>query len=257
MDVIIKKKFGHFLHEFKVTEYQSIIKFLRQVLIDYDENPFKLLEYTNHLFQSQKPSDTTVPNRINPEPEQHETHDVSTNLILEQSSARATGNDLDSTHPIDEANISKTQSNVNQYVCDVCSRVFTSKHHLTCHLRLHNGEKPFTCDQCGKPFAFERYLVDHYRIHTGEKPYECRICLKRFTHRSGLKNHLKTHSNRQEVDFKTENSDMQPTQSTSLNDFTDQSLLFPSDHDFDEPSPFYGQSDSDSDKESSKKQKVS
>ena len=40
---IIKKKFCSFLQDFDITDYQMVVRFLKQVLQEYDENPFKLL----------------------------------------------------------------------------------------------------------------------------------------------------------------------------------------------------------------------
>ena len=43
VDLKIKFKFTRFLDEFEVTEYQRVMRFLKRVLNEYEENPFKLL----------------------------------------------------------------------------------------------------------------------------------------------------------------------------------------------------------------------
>ena len=43
IDLKIKFKFSRFLDDFEVTEYQRVMRFMKRVLVEYEENPFKLL----------------------------------------------------------------------------------------------------------------------------------------------------------------------------------------------------------------------
>ena len=50
VDLKVKFKFTRFLDEFEVTEYQRVMRFLKRVLVEYEENPFKLLgNYFKHF----------------------------------------------------------------------------------------------------------------------------------------------------------------------------------------------------------------
>uniref|UniRef100_A0A1A9WH22 Protein krueppel n=1 Tax=Glossina brevipalpis TaxID=37001 RepID=A0A1A9WH22_9MUSC len=88
--------------------------------------------------------------------------------------------------------------------CNVCGNMFTSRHLLNAHMRIHRqekphecevhtNEKPFTCEYCSKSFALSTTLQAHIKVHTGERPYKCGPCSKSFKLPHQLKAHQNTH----------------------------------------------------------------
>ena len=60
------------------------------------------------------------------------------------------------------------------HVCDVCSKTFAKREHLTKHLRIHKSDnKRYSCEYCQKAFRDRYELVRHTRRHTGDFPFRC------------------------------------------------------------------------------------
>lgn len=54
-------------------------------------------------------------------------------------------------------------------------------------------ERPFVCSICFKTFTHKHHLKGHINIHAGVKPFQCSVCSKQFTDQSNCKRHCLTH----------------------------------------------------------------
>ena len=57
---------------------------------------------------------------------------------------------------------------IRQFLCDQCSRSFTSKKNLKVHQCTHTEERLHQCPYCNKGCKTKQNLATHIRIHTGE-----------------------------------------------------------------------------------------
>jgi len=124
------------------------------------------------------------------------------NKISRSSSSLASGG-----QPIDQS-----------LMCQVCSKVFSTKSSLKTHEVVHTGERPYACEQCDKRFIYasnksihinqahnkntnvmcehcglkcmsKTALKVHMVVHTKDKPYSCLKCNKRFSYHISVKIH--------------------------------------------------------------------
>ncbi|GIX79042.1 hypothetical protein CDAR_231891 [Caerostris darwini] len=68
------------------------------------------------------------------------------------------------------------------YACPIvdCARSYFRNCHLTRHLKIHSGQKPFQCTVCSRSFSWSYHLITHNRVHSGEKPLLVRHVRKKF-----------------------------------------------------------------------------
>ncbi|PSN38783.1 hypothetical protein C0J52_18680 [Blattella germanica] len=84
----------------------------------------------------------------------------------------------------------------NEYICEECGAVFTSKIKFISHKSYHSRLKPKTnlkCHICSKKFAIKSHLTYHLIRHSTKKSYICEYCLKSFMSEEQLKLHELIH----------------------------------------------------------------
>ncbi|KAH3727517.1 zinc finger protein 271-like [Dreissena polymorpha] len=86
------------------------------------------------------------------------------------------------------------QNRGRQFKCPECPASYSYKCHLTRHLMIHTGDKPYKCKFCGKAFNRNAHLVRHRKIHLeGEKEFKCHQCGFAFYEKSDLQRHIRSH----------------------------------------------------------------
>ncbi|KAH8347001.1 hypothetical protein KR059_004076 [Drosophila kikkawai] len=99
----------------------------------------------------------------------------------------------------DEQNTSgdaSTPTGGSALICPTCNREFKKKEHLTQHVKLHAGLRPFKCseDGCDKAFSRKEHLSRHLISHSGQKMYTCEVCRKPFSRKDNLNKHKRIHT---------------------------------------------------------------
>jgi uncharacterized Zn-finger protein len=91
------------------------------------------------------------------------------------------------------------QQERNVWICDICSKQFTTKQILQRHrIATHDQNKDFKCDQCDTWFSSSNNheLIKHVNeVHNGFKKFICDFpgCNKEFSRRDALKRHRTCH----------------------------------------------------------------
>jgi KRAB domain-containing zinc finger protein len=99
-------------------------------------------------------------------------------------------------------------------VCSECGKQCGSAAELKVHVRVHTGERPYICDICNKRFIAKGNLNSHKQRHTGKKPFLCNQCGKAFGEKSTLKVHERIHTG--EHPYKCDICDKAYVQSSAL-----------------------------------------
>lgn len=92
--------------------------------------------------------------------------------------------------------VTRTIATVAEFKCKVCLKSFKKKEHMTQHMKLHAGLRPFKCNEnyCNKAFSRKEHLMRHMVSHTGKKLFHCDICQKYFSRKDNLNKHRRTHT---------------------------------------------------------------
>ena len=93
----------------------------------------------------------------------------------------------------------ETKHQSKKYVCDKCSKIFTSKFGLSEHKKkIHEG-RILKCETCGREFTGKSNLSTHVKAkHLGVK-FECEFCDHIASRKEHLENHVKRVHNANQV----------------------------------------------------------
>lgn len=83
--------------------------------------------------------------------------------------------------------------------CKICDKVFTNRHDIVYHLKVHTGsrtvkdetDKKFTCDFCDRRFFTAKDVRRHLVVHTGRRDFLCPYCPQKFGRKDHLVRHVK------------------------------------------------------------------
>lgn len=76
-----------------------------------------------------------------------------------------------------------------KWLCDHCGSTFSSKDHLSQHLKVHLPPS-YSCTKCDKKFVYAGALRGHLKQHDGILNAVCKHCSKRFTSTAHLGAHI-------------------------------------------------------------------
>ncbi|CDW52993.1 zf-H2C2 2 and zf-C2H2 6 and zf-C2H2 and zf-C2H2 4 domain containing protein [Trichuris trichiura] len=98
----------------------------------------------------------------------------------------------------DELFLRRHQSthSAQDFVCDVCEKVYCRPENLSAHRNLHTGEKPYTCTFCSMRFTSRPNWKAHMKWHSSEKQFACPDCNTRFKTKENLDTHVEVHRQR-------------------------------------------------------------
>ncbi|KAF4526666.1 hypothetical protein B566_EDAN015665 [Ephemera danica] len=88
----------------------------------------------------------------------------------------------------------KNTHNPNRLQCSKCTRTFKSKEGLQGHLMRHEGIYSFLCDICGISFLTQSAMRIHRRKHTQQNFFTCEYCGKKIQEHNRYQDHLRKHT---------------------------------------------------------------
>ena len=87
-----------------------------------------------------------------------------------------------------------TDTQVEYFYCDKCSKKYKQRSALNCHIRQAHNNITFTCSKCDITFDTKAKLYGHQNIvHSTAKEFECQHCGMRCRNVATLRKHETTH----------------------------------------------------------------
>ena len=93
--------------------------------------------------------------------------------------------------PLLHDHLQKVHAVTQQIVCQICQKIFQTKHGLNQHMHLHTGKSMYNCEQCGHNCTSTTQLEGHMNKHRGIKPYKCPLCNVAYYYSHSLSAHQK------------------------------------------------------------------
>mgnify|MGYP003315761953 CR=1 FL=1 len=81
----------------------------------------------------------------------------------------------------------KTHTRGKPLKCNICTKTFYQKSHLSQHIMTHTREKTFKCMFCTEAFSHKKVLSGHIMSDTGDKPFKCNFFYQRINSKEYFK----------------------------------------------------------------------
>jgi KRAB domain-containing zinc finger protein len=88
------------------------------------------------------------------------------------------------------------------HVCDVCSKRFRTKKHMSTHKRRVHKAEYHVCEHCNKTLKGPAVVLRrHMEMHFSQQPWRCEICDRHFSRNAAYQSHMQRHRQNKPIHF--------------------------------------------------------